>query len=95
MGESELYRHLVDDFLVQYCRTLRKKDFTTKAERVSRTRKGKREYLNGNHTRQLMKQLNAFFEAIVEVPRMTVGGRQTIETLIREEALLLAKFLRD
>ena len=43
---QELYRHLVEDFLVQYCRRLRKKDFATKAESVSRKRKGKREYLN-------------------------------------------------
>jgi len=74
---------------------LRKKDFTTKVESASRKRKGKREYLNGGQTRQLMKQLNAFFETIVEVPRIRAGGRQTIETLISEEALLLAKFLRD
>ena len=92
---QELYRHLIDDFLVQYCRRLRKKDFITKAESVSRKRKGKREYLNGSQTRQLMKQLNAFFEAIVEVPRIKIGKRQTIETLISEEALLFAKFLRD
>jgi len=26
---------------------------------------------------------------------MRIGGRQTIETLISEEALLFAKFLRD
>jgi len=86
---------LVDDFLVQYCQRLRKKDLTTKAESVSRKRKGKREYLNRGQTKQLMKQLNAFFEAIVEVPRIRIGGRQTIETLINEEALVLAKFLRD
>ena len=92
---QELYRHLVDGFLVKYCRRLRKKDFTTKAETVSRKRKGRREYLNCSQTRQLMKQLNAFFEVIVDVPRMRIGGRQTIETLINEEALLLAKFLRD
>jgi len=42
-----------------------------------------------------MKQPNAFFEAMVEVPRMRIGIRQTIETLIGEEALLLAKFLRS
>ena len=86
---------MIDDFLVQYCQRLRKKDFTTKAESVSKKRKGKREYLNGSQTRHLMKQLNAFFEVIVEVPRMRIGKKQTIETLISEEALLLAKFLRD
>ena len=42
-----------------------------------------------------MKQLNAFFETTVEVPRMRIGKKQTIETLIKEEALLLAKFLRN
>ena len=42
-----------------------------------------------------MRQLSAFFEAMVEVPRMRIGKRQTIETLISEEALLLAKFLRN
>ena len=45
--------------------------------------------------RNLMKQLNRFFESKVEVPRMLVGEKQTIETLINEEPLLLAKFLRN
>jgi hypothetical protein len=31
----------------------------------------------------------------VEIPRMKVGNRQTIETLISEEALLFAKYLRN
>ena len=92
---QELYRHLIEDFLVQYCRRLRKKDFTTKAESMSRKRKGKREYLNNIQTRNLMKQLNTLFECEVEIPRIRIGKRQTIETLISEEALLLAKFLRD
>jgi CRISPR-associated protein Cas1 len=91
---QELYRHLIEDFLVQYCQRLKKKDFTTKAESASRKRKGKREYLSDSQTRRLMKQLNAFFEVIVEVPRMRIGKKQTIETLINEEGLLLAKFLR-
>jgi len=41
-----------------------------------------------------MKQLNMFFESHVAVPRMRVGKQQTLETLINEEALLIAKFLR-
>jgi len=31
---------------------------------------------------------------MVQVPRIRIGRRQTVETLIDEEALLLAKFLR-
>ena len=36
-----------------------------------------------------MAKLNDYFETVVEIPRMKVGERQTIETLISEEALLL------
>jgi hypothetical protein len=32
---------------------------------------------------------------MVEIPRMKAGKRQECETLINEEALLFAKFLRD
>ena len=92
---QELYRYLIDDFLIQYCRKLGRKDFTTKTESISRKRKGKREYLNNIQTRDIMKQLNQYFECEVEIPRIRVGLRQTIETLISEEALLLAKYLRD
>jgi hypothetical protein len=32
---------------------------------------------------------------VVELPRIRHGSKQTIETLINEEALLLAKYLRN
>jgi hypothetical protein len=35
------------------------------------------------------------FESIVELPRIKHGNKQTVETLINEEALLLAKYLRN
>jgi hypothetical protein len=41
-----------------------------------------------------MKKLNSYFESKVEIPRINVGNRQTVETLINEEALLFAKYLR-
>ena len=46
-------------------------------------------------TRELMKQLDKFFDSYLEVPRIQVGKRQNIETLINEEALLLAQYLRN
>jgi hypothetical protein len=85
----------MDDFLIQYCQTLRVKDFIVKTEDLSRNKNGKRVYLNDVQTRDLMKRLNDFFESYVEVPRIKVGKKQTIETLINEETLLLARFLRD
>jgi len=42
-----------------------------------------------------MKDLYDYFESKVNIPRIRVGRIQSIETLINEEALLLAKYLRD
>jgi CRISPR-associated protein Cas1 len=92
---QELYRHLMDDFLIQYCHNLSKKDFIVKTEDLTRNKKGKRVYLNDVQTRDLMRQLNKFFESYINIPRMRVGKKQTFETLVNEEALLLAKYLRD
>jgi hypothetical protein len=35
------------------------------------------------------------FERVVNIPRIRQGGRQTLDTLISEEALLFAKYLRE
>lgn len=58
-------------------------------------RKGKRQYLSDVKTREMLKHLNQYLEGMVEVPRIRIGNRQSIETLINEETLLLAKFLRN
>ena len=39
--------------------------------------------------------LNNFFDRVVDVARIKHGNRQTIDTLISEEALLFAKYLRE
>ena len=52
-------------------------------------RKGNREYLNDVKTREMLKHLYHYLEEMVEVPRIRIGKRQNIETLINEEALLL------
>ncbi|KUO41362.1 MAG: hypothetical protein AVW06_04570 [Hadesarchaea archaeon DG-33-1] len=93
----ELYRYLADDFLIQYCGKLKlsKKDFVMKRESFSKRRKGQREYLNDSLTKDLMRDFYAYLEGRVEVPRIRHGSKQTLETLINEEALLLAKYLRN
>ncbi len=91
---QEIYRHLIDDFVIQYCDSLSKKDFETKTEVMTRNKLGKREYLNNLETKAFMDKLNKYFESTVEIPRIKHGQRQTIETLINEEALLFAKHLR-
>ena len=42
-----------------------------------------------------MKRLNFFFESIGDIPRVKHGNKQTLETLVNEEALLLANYLRS
>lgn len=91
----ELYRYLIDDFVIQFCCNLQKKDFIMKYEDFSSNRKGKREYLNDSLTHNLMRSLNEFFKTKVEIPRIRMGKSQEIETLINEEALLLAMYLRN
>ena len=76
---QELYRYLIDDFIIQYCQKVASKDFITKSETLTRNKKGKREYLNDLKTQDMMDELNDYFESMVEIPRIRVGERQTIE----------------
>jgi CRISPR/Cas system-associated endonuclease Cas1 len=66
----------------------------TKNEAMTRKKVGKREYLNDLDSKKFMHGLNSLFQTEVEIPRIRHGKKQTFETLINEEALLLAKFLR-
>jgi hypothetical protein len=43
----------------------------------------------------LRARLHGLFNRYVEIPRIKHGKKQTLDTLINEEALLLAKFLRN
>jgi CRISPR/Cas system-associated endonuclease Cas1 len=66
-----------------------------KSEDFSKGRKGKREYLNESRTHDLLRDLTELFKSKVTIPRVRMGDRQEIETLIKEEALLLAMYLRN
>jgi CRISPR-associated protein Cas1 len=91
----EPYRCLIDDFVIQYCMSLKKKDFGMKREDYSSKRKGEREYLNKPLAKDMMKKLNSFFELMIEMPQVMHGNKQTVETLINEETLLFARYLRS
>ena len=90
----EIYRYIIDNFIIGFCKNLSKKDFITKNEIMSRGKIGKREYLNDSETKDFMIALDKLFNLFVEIPRIRHGTRQEFETLINEEALLLAKYLR-
>jgi len=91
----ELYRYLIEDYVIQFSLGLSKKDFITKTEQYSSNRKGKRQYLNDNKTMDLMRDLTRYFEKQVDVARIRHGKKSSIETLIYEECYLLAKYLRN
>ena len=91
---QELYRAYIDDWVINYLQEVSKRDFVTKTEIANKRRRGKREYLTDSETSEFTRRLNGFFESMVEVKRLRNGERQTIETLINEEAQLFAKHLR-
>jgi len=78
----------MDDFILSYARNLKPKDFALKDQGYER------EYLRDKIQNDYLKKLNAFFLTKVQVPRMRIGKQQELETLINEEALLFAQYLR-
>jgi hypothetical protein len=92
---QELYRYLIDDFLIERCQKLRKKDFVLVTDFMMHLKMSKKIHLKEYETDSLAEDLNNFFERMVDVERIKVGKRQTIDTLICEEALLFAKYLRN
>ena len=51
-------------------------------EKLSKGRKGKREYLEHKEQNLFFEKLNVYFKSRVKVPRVRVGRNQEIETLI-------------
>lgn len=91
---QELYSYLIDDFLIDRCRRLRKKDFVLKNEFLMKTKMGKRVILRDFETSVLFEALKTFFESKT-VPKVKIGRNQSLDSLICEETLLFAKYLRD
>ena len=89
----ELYRHLVDGFLIEFSQGLRPGDFVAKAG-IKNKRLAKRMYLNDALTKEMVSKLFDYFQSRVPIPRDRIGKRQKIETLINEEAFLLGRYFR-
>jgi hypothetical protein len=87
-------RYLIDDYLIERCHTLHKKDFVLVTDFIIRLKMGKRVHLCGFEADSLAEGLNSLFDRMVDVARIKHVSRQTIDTLISEEALLFAKYLR-
>jgi hypothetical protein len=90
-----LYRYLIDDFLIERRKKFHKKDFVVVTDFVMRLKMDKRIHLCEYEADSLAEGLNSLFESEVDIPRIRYGKKQTLDTLISEEALLFAKFLRQ
>jgi CRISPR-associated protein Cas1 len=92
----ELYRYLIDDYLIERCQKYHKRDFVEAVDFKERLLKYRKwVHLCSYEAGELAKDLNAFFDRKVDVPRIKkFGYSQTLDTLICEEALLFAKFIR-
>ena len=90
----ELYRHLVDGFLIEYRKNLRPEDFKAKSEKMGKKKWGKRVYLSDSLTNDMVCRLFEYFQTKVYIPRVKRGRKQKLETLINEEAFLMARYLR-
>jgi len=85
---------LIDDFLIERCQKLHKKEFVVVTDFLTRFKMGKRIHLCEFEADDLGEALNCFFEREVSSSRIKHGNKQTLDTLISEEAMLLAKHLR-
>jgi len=90
----ELYRHLVDGFLIEYCKNLGPEDFKPKNEKVGKRKLGKRVYLKDDLSKEMVHELFDYFETKFYIPRVKRGRRQELETLINEEAFRISRYLR-
>ena len=89
----DLYRYLIDHFLITYCRKLEVNDFVWKDD-IHAGRKGKRAFLGKERNKEFLDRLEDYFQTRVNVPRVKIGNKQEFETVINEEAMLLASFIR-
>ena len=62
---QELYRYLIDDYLIERCRNLRKKDFVLATDCMMRLKMGKRTHLCEYETNGLAEGLDELFERTV------------------------------
>ena len=92
---QDLYRPVIDDYLIERCQKLHKKDFVLVTDCMMQLRMGKRIHLCEFETEDLAEGLNSIFERPVEIPRIRHGRKQKLDTLINEEAYLFAQYLRN
>lgn len=83
---QEVFRALIEDFLVTYHQKLEPESFE---------QKGKRMLLNPNEKLKLILEVNRIFKRKVPYKRRNYSKTTTIRTIIKEEPIKLAQYLRE
>lgn len=86
----EIYRYLVDCFVIEYCNRNKDLLFVLKYQE-----RGHRLFIGKAETKKFMDALHEFLHQHVNVARFRHGLRQQIETLFSEEAFLFAQYIRN
>jgi len=83
---QEIFRGLIDEFLIGYSQKLSEESFERKGERV---------FLKRMDSYKMIKAINQLFDKRIEHQRIKkYGQRSKIRTAIREEPMKLAQYLR-
>jgi CRISPR-associated protein Cas1 len=83
---QEVFRGLIDEFLVEYSQKLNEDDFENKNGRM---------FLKRKETYKMIKAINVLFDKRIQHQRIKKYGKySTIRTAIREEPIKLAQYLR-
>ncbi len=83
---QEIFRGMIDEFLVNYSQRLNENNFEKKGERI---------FLKQKESYKMIKAINELFEKRIEHQRIKKFGKySTIRTAIKEEPIKLAQYLR-
>jgi hypothetical protein len=80
----ELYRYLIDDFVIDYCRDLTSRDFSAMRE-MHGVKMAKRIFLIDELTDDCVGKLFKFFEKKFPIPSVRRGSRIKLNTIIAKE----------
>jgi CRISPR-associated protein Cas1 len=84
---QEIFRGMIDEFLIGYAQKLNEDDFEDKNGRM---------FLKREESYKLIKAINGLFDKRIEHQRIKKYGKySTVRTAIREEAIKLGQYLRD
>lgn len=82
---QEIFRTVIEDFLVAYHQNLTPESFE---------QKGQRTFLKSNEKLKLILEINHFFKKRTPYKRRNYSSKTRIRTIIKEEPIKLAQYLR-